>query len=214
MSAFDDEFGLFGEETEEAERRPTLGARKIGGANETIIDEIELDEPRRTAPTGDRTPRSDAQPRFEGTAAGAGTSPRGDGPPRSEGGGGYGQRNDRRRRDDRPSYGDRPQRRRNADPQDPRAGHRRASVMLDFLAKKLVAEPEKVAVELFLDEAQQPVIELVVAPDDLGKVIGRNGRVAHALRTLVRATAESRVSVDIMNTEEAGDDAEDDTNEE
>ena len=36
--------------------------------------------------------------------------------------------------------------------------------MLDFLAKKLVTEPEKVAVELFLDEAQQPVIELVVAP--------------------------------------------------
>lgn len=198
MSAFDDEFGLFGEETEEAERRPTLGARKIGGVNETIIDEIELDEPRRTVtPRNDAPPRGDAQPRFEGTPAGAGAP-----------------RNDRRRRDDRPSYGDRPQRRRNADPQDPWAGHRRASVMLDFLAKKLVAEPEKVAVELFLDEAQQPVIELVVAPDDLGKVIGRNGRVAHALRTLVRATAESRVSVDIMNTEEAGDDAADDANEE
>ncbi len=198
MSAFDDEFGLFGEETEEAERRPTLGARKIGGVNETIIDEIELDEPRRTVtPRNDAQPRGDAQPRFEGTPAGAGAP-----------------RYDRRRRDDRPSYGDRPQRRRNADPQDPWAGHRRASVMLDFLAKKLVTEPEKVAVELFLDEAQQPVIELVVAPDDLGKVIGRNGRVAHALRTLVRATAESRVSVDIMNTEEAGDDAADDANEE
>lgn len=214
MSAFDDEFGLFGEETEEAERRPTLGARKIGGANETIIDEIELDEPRRPVTTrNDAQPRGDAQPRFEGTAAGAGAPPRTDGPPRPDAGG-YGQRNDRRRRDDRPSYGDRPQRRRNADPQDPWAGHRRASVMLDFLAKKLVAEPERVAVELFLDESQQPVIELVVAPDDLGKVIGRNGRVAHALRTLVRATAESRVSVDIMNTEEAGDDAADDTTDE
>jgi len=214
MSAFDDEFGLFGEATEEAERRPTLGARKIGGANETIIDEIELDEPRRpVTPRNDAQPRGDAQPRFEGTAAGAGAPPRTDGPPRPDAGG-YGQRNDRRRRDDRPSYGDRPQRRRNADPQDPWAGHRRASVMLDFLAKKLVAEPERVAVELFLDESQQPVIELVVAPDDLGKVIGRNGRVAHALRTLVRATAESRVSVDIMNTEEAGDDAADDTTDE
>jgi predicted RNA-binding protein YlqC (UPF0109 family) len=214
MSAFDDEFGLFGEETEEAERRPTLGARKIGGANETIIDEIELDEPRRpVTPRNDAQPRGDAQPRFEGTAAGAGAPPRTDGPPRPDAGG-YGQRNDRRPRDDRPSYGDRPQRRRNADPQDPWAGHRRASVMLDFLAKKLVAEPERVAVELFLDESQQPVIELVVAPDDLGKVIGRNGRVAHALRTLVRATAESRVSVDIMNTEEAGDDAADDATDE
>jgi predicted RNA-binding protein YlqC (UPF0109 family) len=60
-----------------------------------------------------------------------------------------------------------------------------------------------VAVELFVDEQAQPVIELVVAPDDLGKVIGRSGRVAHALRTLVRATAEGRVAVDILDSEEA-----------
>jgi predicted RNA-binding protein YlqC (UPF0109 family) len=194
MSAFDDEFGLFGEEVEEAERRPTLGARIIG-ANETIIDEVELDEKpvRRQTQNNDRPPRTDAPPRND-------APPRGDGPPR----------NDRRRRDDRPSYADRPQRRRNEDPQDPWAGHRRASVLLDFLAKKLVAEPDRVAVELFLDEQQQPVIELIVGPDDLGKVIGRNGRVAHALRTLVRATAEGRVSVDIVNSDEAAEPGEDD----
>jgi len=47
------------------------------------------------------------------------------------------------------------------------------------------------------------VIELVVDPEDLGKVIGRSGRVAQALRTIARATAEGRVSIDILDTEEA-----------
>jgi uncharacterized protein len=204
MSAFDDEFGLFGEESEEAERRPTLGARKIG-ANETVIDEVELDDkPARREPQrqstqqpqqGEGRRRNDRPPSGDRPASG-------DRP--SYGNRPYG---------DRPSYGDRPQHRRNSDPQDPWAGHRRASTMLDFLAKKLVTEPERVNVELFLDEQQQAVIELIVAPDDLGKVIGRNGRVAHALRTLVRATAEGRVSVDILNTEEAAGDGDDDGDE-
>ncbi len=86
---------------------------------------------------------------------------------------------------------------------DPWAGHRRASELLDFLARKLVQKPESVSVELFLDEEAQPVIELVVDSEDLGKVIGRNGRVAQALRTIVRATAEGRVSVDILDSDEA-----------
>ena len=92
---------------------------------------------------------------------------------------------------------------------DPWAGHRRASELLVFLARKLVANPDDVKVELFVDERAQPVIELVVHPDDLGKVIGRSGRVAHALRTIVRATAEGRVAVDILDTEEAAQDVED-----
>jgi predicted RNA-binding protein YlqC (UPF0109 family) len=216
MSAFDDEFGLFGEESEEAERRPTLGARKIG-ANETVIDEVELDEkparrePQRQQPQqGEGRRRNDRPPSGDRPVSGdrpaTGDRPSyGNRPP-------YG---DRPSYGNRPSYGDRPQHRRNADPQDPWAGHRRASTMLDFLAKKLVTEPERVNVELFLDEQQQAVIELIVAPDDLGKVIGRNGRVAHALRTLVRATAEGRVSVDILNTEEAdGDDQDGDDGDE
>lgn len=157
MSAFDDEFGLFGEESDEQERRPTLGARRIA-ANETVIDEIELEEqPARRAPA----PKRQA--------------------PQDRG----------RKRHDRPR-GD-----------DPWAGHRRATELLGFLARKLVAEREKVGVELFVDEHAQPVIELVVDPEDLGKVIGRNGRVAHALRTIVRATAEGRVAIDILDTEEA-----------
>jgi len=86
---------------------------------------------------------------------------------------------------------------------DPWAGHRRATELLGFLARKLVAKPDSVTVELFIDEQAQPVIELVVDPEDLGKVIGRSGRVAQALRTVVRATAEGRVSVDILDSEEA-----------
>jgi uncharacterized protein len=86
---------------------------------------------------------------------------------------------------------------------DPWAGHRRATELLSFLARKLVLKPESVTVELFVDEHSQPVIELIVDPEDLGKVIGRNGRVAQALRTVVRATAEGRVAVDILDSEEA-----------
>jgi uncharacterized protein len=80
---------------------------------------------------------------------------------------------------------------------------RRATSLLDLLAKKLVAHPDEATVELFTDEEGKPVIELVVDPEDLGKVIGRNGRVAQALRTIVRATAEGRVSVDILDADEA-----------
>jgi uncharacterized protein len=90
---------------------------------------------------------------------------------------------------------------------DPWAGHRRATELLDFLARKLVQKPECVNVELFIDEDAQPVIELVVDPDDLGKVIGRSGRVAQALRTVVRATAEGRVAVDILDSNEAADES-------
>ncbi len=96
-----------------------------------------------------------------------------------------------------------------AAPGDPWAGHRRATELLAFLARKLVQKPEAVSVELFIDEHAQPVIELVVDPEDLGKVIGRSGRVAQALRTVVRATAEGRVAVDILDTEEAAQSLED-----
>ena len=80
---------------------------------------------------------------------------------------------------------------------------------MGFLARKLVQKPECVTVELFIDETAQPVIELIVDPEDLGKVIGRSGRVAQALRTVVRATAEGRVAVDILDSEEAAQDSQD-----
>jgi uncharacterized protein len=112
------------------------------------------------------------------------------------------------RRPSRPPV--RRQRRPSAPSSDPWAGHRRATELLGFLARKLVQKPESVAVELFIDETAQPVIELIVDPEDLGKVIGRSGRVAQALRTVVRATAEGRVAVDILDSEEASQDSEDD----
>jgi uncharacterized protein len=111
----------------------------------------------------------------------------------------------------RGAYGrrNRHERRPNASSSDPWAGHRRATELLTLLARKLVQKPEAVTVELFIDEEAQPVIELVVDPEDLGKVIGRNGRVAQALRTVVRATAESRVAVDILDSDEAAESIED-----
>ncbi len=105
----------------------------------------------------------------------------------------------------------RPQHRPQAAANDPWAGHRRAKDLLEFIARKLVQKPESVHVELFIDEQGEPVIELVVDPDDLGKVIGRSGRVAQALRTVVRATAEGRVGVDILDSEEAARNLEDTT---
>jgi len=108
-----------------------------------------------------------------------------------------------------PSY-PRPERRPRPNSSDPWSGHRRATELLGFIARKLVVKPDSVTVELFVDEHAQPVIELIVDPEDLGKVIGRNGRVAQALRTVVRATAEGRVAVDILDSEEAADDGEDD----
>lgn len=111
------------------------------------------------------------------------------------------------RRPSRPPV--RRERRPSAPSSDPWAGHRRATELLEFLARKLVQKPESVTVELFIDETAQPVIELIVDPEDLGKVIGRSGRVAQALRTVVRASAEGRVAVDILDSEEAAQDSED-----
>jgi hypothetical protein len=87
-------------------------------------------------------------------------------------------------------------------------GHPRAVELLTFLAKRLVGNPEAVAVELHPD-ARGAVLELEVDPEDLGKVIGRGGRVAQALRTLVRAGAEGRVTIDIIDSGEDDEDDED-----
>jgi predicted RNA-binding protein YlqC (UPF0109 family) len=60
--------------------------------------------------------------------------------------------------------------------------------LLEFLARRLVDEPDAVRVET--EEADDAlVLRLHVAPDDVGKVIGRQGRIARALRTVVRASA-------------------------
>jgi predicted RNA-binding protein YlqC (UPF0109 family) len=58
--------------------------------------------------------------------------------------------------------------------------------MLEYLAKGLVDKPDDVRV-VKTERDGAVVFELHVAPDDVGKVIGRQGRIVRALRTLVRA---------------------------
>ena len=58
--------------------------------------------------------------------------------------------------------------------------------LVEYLARRLVDEPSAVRAEEVEREGDL-VIELHVAPDDVGKVIGRQGRIARALRTLIRA---------------------------
>ncbi len=63
--------------------------------------------------------------------------------------------------------------------------------LVEYLARRLVDEPDEVRVEE-LEREGDLVIELYVAKDDVGKVIGRQGRIARALRTVVRASAARR----------------------
>jgi predicted RNA-binding protein YlqC (UPF0109 family) len=63
-----------------------------------------------------------------------------------------------------------------------------AKELVEYVAKSLVDDPDAVTVTEVVD-ADGTVIELHVAEDDMGKVIGRNGSVAKALRTLLKVTA-------------------------
>ena len=72
--------------------------------------------------------------------------------------------------------------------------------IVEYLARRLVDEPDAVRVEE-VDRKGDTVLQLYVAPDDVGKVIGRQGRIARALRTVVRASAareDRRVLLEIM----------------
>ena len=73
--------------------------------------------------------------------------------------------------------------------------------LLEYLARKLVDEPDAVRVER-VEEDDTVVLRLHVAQDDLGKVIGRQGRIARALRTIVRAGGtrdRRRVQLEIVD---------------
>jgi predicted RNA-binding protein YlqC (UPF0109 family) len=79
---------------------------------------------------------------------------------------------------------------------------RSSKELLEELAKALVDEPGAVEVEQFEEDDGTIVLELAVGEDDYGKVIGRGGRTAHALRNVVKACAvreERRVLVDIVD---------------
>jgi predicted RNA-binding protein YlqC (UPF0109 family) len=71
--------------------------------------------------------------------------------------------------------------------------------LLEYLARQLVDEPDAVRVET-VERDDALVLQLHVAPDDVGKVIGRQGRMARALRTVVRAggTGRRRVLLEIV----------------
>ena len=72
--------------------------------------------------------------------------------------------------------------------------------LLEYLAEGLVDDPEQVAVERFEEDDGTVVLELAVGSDDYGKVIGRGGRTAQALRTVMAAAAGGgRVLVDIVD---------------
>lgn len=77
-----------------------------------------------------------------------------------------------------------------------------AKALLEDLVRRIVDEPERVSVEQFEEEDGTVVLELSVADDDYGLVIGRGGRTANALRTVIKAAAtreNRRVLVDIVD---------------
>jgi predicted RNA-binding protein YlqC (UPF0109 family) len=73
--------------------------------------------------------------------------------------------------------------------------------LLEYLARALVDDPDAVEVEQFEEEDGTVVLELAVGDEDYGKVIGRGGRTAQALRLMIKAAAvkeNRRVLVDIV----------------
>ena len=73
--------------------------------------------------------------------------------------------------------------------------------LLEYLARQLVDEPDAVRVER-VEQDDTLVLRLHVAQDDVGKVIGRQGRIARALRTIVRAGSvreRRRVQLEIVD---------------
>lgn len=73
--------------------------------------------------------------------------------------------------------------------------------VLEYLARSIVDDPDGVVVEV-VERGRQVELRLSVAPSDMGKIIGRRGHVAHAIRTLVRAAGAKEgidASVDIID---------------
>jgi predicted RNA-binding protein YlqC (UPF0109 family) len=73
--------------------------------------------------------------------------------------------------------------------------------LIEFVAKSLVDDPDAVEVHA-VEREQATILELEVAPPDLGKVIGRQGRTARAIRALLAAAGQKtrrRYSLDILD---------------
>jgi predicted RNA-binding protein YlqC (UPF0109 family) len=72
--------------------------------------------------------------------------------------------------------------------------------LLEFIAKNLVDSPDEVSVNEVVSE-RSTILELKVSDDDMGKVIGKQGRIAKAIRTVLKAAAmrgDKRIVVEIM----------------
>jgi len=73
--------------------------------------------------------------------------------------------------------------------------------LVEYIAKSLVDNPGSVQVNVIEGE-KSTILELKVAPDDIGKVIGKSGRIARAIRTILSASAaktEKRVVLEILD---------------
>jgi predicted RNA-binding protein YlqC (UPF0109 family) len=77
-----------------------------------------------------------------------------------------------------------------------------AKAVLEYLARNIVDEPDGVSIEVEEGRRGDVRLSLHVAPEDMGKVIGRRGRTAQAIRTVVRAAGAregTEVNVDIVD---------------
>ena len=77
--------------------------------------------------------------------------------------------------------------------------------LIDYIARTLVDQPEQVEVTLTDDDRR---IDLSVADDDLGRVIGRRGKTARAMRTLLTAASPERIELQITEGADPGADPE------
>ncbi|OGP58702.1 MAG: RNA-binding protein [Deltaproteobacteria bacterium RBG_13_61_14] len=73
--------------------------------------------------------------------------------------------------------------------------------LVEFVARNLVDHPDQVRV-IEIEGEQNTILELRVAPEDLGKVIGRQGRTARALRVVLNAVASKKHKRSIMEIRE------------
>ena len=72
--------------------------------------------------------------------------------------------------------------------------------LVEFIAKSLVDNPEQVEVKE-VESEQSVIVELKVSPEDMGRIIGKQGRIAKAIRTVAKAAAikeNKRVVVEII----------------
>ena len=73
--------------------------------------------------------------------------------------------------------------------------------LLTYIAQNLVEHPDQVSVSQYQGDGET-VLELRVAPEDMGKVIGRQGRIAKEIRTIIKSVAQregQKVSVEIVD---------------